>query len=68
MMLNDEQKKEMLADAKDQERRKAFAQARSRVMNQPMTGQEYMNFVQSVQNLFPTPNKPHKIEGTMFKL
>ena len=67
-MLSDEEKKEMLEDAKDQARRKAFAQARNRTLNQLVSGAQYLRFLQGVQNFFPHKKSPKKIEGAMFKL
>jgi hypothetical protein len=67
-MLSDDEKKEMLADAQSESRRKAFAQARSQVINKPISWAEYISFLKSVQNLFPQQKTLHKIEGKLFKL
>ena len=66
-MLSDEEKKEMLADARDPQRRVAFASSGSKRMT-PMTWEEYFQFLKSVQNIFPQDRVPHKITGTCFKL
>jgi hypothetical protein len=67
-MLSDEEKKEMLEDAHNASRGNAFAQARERRLSQPMSWQEYFQFLQTVQNLFPRPQSPHKTIGSYFKL
>lgn len=67
-MLSDEEKREMLEDAASESRRSAFAAARSRVIDHPMTGEQYLSFLKSVQNLFPRQIHLKKIEGRLFKL
>ncbi len=66
-MLSDEEKREMLEDAQSETRRKSFAQARQRSLT-PMTGEEYIQFLQSVQNMFPQVSVPKPTLGTSFKL
>ena len=65
-MLSDEEKMEMLQDARSETRRKAFA--RSRVLNRSTTWAEYFHFLHSVQNIFPQKKFPKKIEGNKFRL
>ena len=67
-MLSEDEKKEMLEDAHSKSRRKAFAEARGRIFNHPMTWAEYFRFLRSVQNLFPQQRLLKKIEGSKFKL
>ncbi len=67
-MLSDEEKREMLEDARSESRRKAFARARTRVFSQPMTWEQYFRFLRGVVNLFPQKESFKKIEGSAFKL
>ena len=67
-MLSDEEKKEMLEDAKSESRREDFSQAKNRVSHQAMSWTQYFSFLQGVQNLFPRRNSPKKIQGSAFKL
>ena len=67
-MLSDEEKKEMLEDARSESRRKEFALSRKRVLNQTMTWTDYFHFLDSAQKLFPQQKFPKKIEGNAFKL
>ena len=67
-MLSEEEKREILEDAHNAVRGKAFAQARERRLSQPMNWQEYFQFLQTVQNLFPSHQYPHKTTGGQFKL
>ncbi len=67
-MLSDEDKKEMLEDAQNPQRRQAFAQARQESIK-PMSWPEYFRFLKGVRNLFPYQQKPRRtIEGQIFKL
>ena len=66
-MLSEQDKKDMLADARDQGRRKAFADARARSIK-PIPWDEYLKFCQQVQTFFGFEAKPHKTEGSHFKL
>ena len=54
-MLSDEEKREMLEDAHNAARGKAFAKARDRRLSQPMSWQEYFQFLQTIQDFFPRP-------------
>ena len=67
-MLSDEEKKEMLEDARSETRRQAFAHSRGRALNRSTTWAEYFHFLQSVQNIFPRKRSPKKIEGNKFRL
>jgi len=66
-MLSNEEKNEMLLDAKDLKRKEAFAQARHRSL-QPMSWLHYFQFLNSLELLFPSSARPHKITGSQFKL
>ena len=66
-MLSDQDKKDILADARDPRRRQAFADSRRRGLG-PMNWVEYFVFLKAAQNFFSLPSKPHKITGEHFKL
>lgn len=66
-MLSEEEKREMLEDAADPQRREMFAQARRRSLG-PMTWVEYFRFLEGVQNLFPQQKTRKVIEGPSFRL
>ena len=66
-MLNDQDKKDILADANNPQRRESFAQSRQKSL-QPMTWKAYFDFLKKTQNFFGTLAKPHKITGKDFKL
>lgn len=66
-MLSEEDKREMLEDARDPQRKKDFTQARKHSLK-PMTWQEYFQFLQSVQNIFPREQSSKIIQGNIFKL
>ena len=67
-MLSDEERREILDDAKSNARRRSFAQVRISTQDQPMTWEQYFRFLRSIQNLFPQERVPKKTEGNMFKL
>ena len=66
-MLSDREKQEMLEDARSESRRKAFAQAKERSLV-PMSGPEFLEFLNNNQKLFLQQSSPHKIMGNNFKL
>ena len=66
-MLSDEEKREMLEDAANPQRRVHFAQARQKSLA-PMTWREYFRFLKGVRNLFPQQRAHKIIEGRLFKL
>jgi hypothetical protein len=66
-MLRPQDKKDMLADAHDPQRKRAFAESRRNSLR-PLSWTEYFIFLKSVQNFFSVPAKPHKITGKHFKL
>ena len=66
-MLSEQDKREMLEDARNLQRREAFSQSRQRSL-QPMSWQDYFQFLRSIQNIFPHTRSPHKTQGQVFKL
>ena len=67
-MLSEQDKKEMLEDARDPKRKEVFAKIRKQSLD-PMSWEDYFRFLKSVQNLFPSQMKSRpKIEGNSFKL
>ena len=67
-MLSEQDKKEMIEDAHDPQRKEAFAKARKQSL-EPMSWADYFSFLKNVQNLFPGQMKSRpKIEGNLFKL
>ncbi len=67
-MLSDEEKREMLEDAHDQERGKVFASIKKFQQAQKMSGPQFTSFLSSIQGFFGHSAKPHKITGNNFKL
>ncbi|MBI4308829.1 MAG: hypothetical protein HY591_00705 [Candidatus Omnitrophica bacterium] len=67
-MLSDEEKMEMLQDARSESRREAFARARGNALNRSRTWAEYFSFLRSVQNIFPQKKSVKSIEGNNFRL
>ena len=59
-MLSEQEKKEMLADAKDMKRREAFRQAKSVQENRALSLKEYCAFIEQVRKAFPTS---HRADG-----
>ncbi len=66
-MLSDEEKQEMLADARDQSRRESFAFAEQLSQERRLSGQEFVQFLTSIQKLSMRPAFK-RIEGSNFKL
>ncbi len=67
-MLSDEEKREMLEDAHNQERGKSFASVKKFQQAQKMSGSQFISFLTSVQGFFGLTAKPRKIIGDNFKL
>ena len=65
-MLNKEEKKEMLADAKSLKRKKSFRQAGT--FKDTLSLDDYIKFLMSIQKLFPYKPKSNHTKTRLNKL
>ncbi len=68
-MLSEQEKREMLQDARSKERRDSFRFAKDKIKEKPLTLDEYIKFLNDIQKIFgpfpisrkPTPTKFNKL-------
>lgn len=67
--LSNEEKRELLEDAHSQERRRDFAALKARAEKQPLTPEEYLDFLMEAQRFMKEdPKTRPPIGGNVFKI